>query len=166
MTKEKLFYIVTLFVIGVCLISGIFIPETGRFVLLKEFFDVLLMFCVALALGKALPAIYKSKKYLTAVLVTIVCTILCSVTILKSIDTLKDIVSGAETVTLYNCSVEQRTSLKGIWGQHYYLNGIDFDGTKYRFEISGNNYNFLRETDEVTVTCYKNTERIVEFKNE
>lgn len=62
MTKKKLFYIIILFITVVCLLSGIFIPETGQLVLLKEFFTILLMIILAVAIGKPLPSIFKSKK--------------------------------------------------------------------------------------------------------
>lgn len=61
MTKKKLFYIIILFITVVCLLSCIFIPETGQLVLLKEFFTVLLMIILAVAIGKSLTSVFKSK---------------------------------------------------------------------------------------------------------
>lgn len=165
MTKKKLFYIIILFITVVCLLSSIFIPETGQLVLLKEFFTVLLMIILAVAMGKSLPSVFKSKKHLKSILVIFVFVILCFVAVFKTADIFKDIIAGTETITLYNCSIDRSPSIKFIWRQHYYLRGLDSNGTAYRFRISGNDYNNLKETDEVTVSCYKNTQRIVEFKN-
>lgn len=165
MTKKKLFYIIILFITVVCLLSGIFIPETGQLVLLKEFFTILLMIILAVAIGKSLPSIFKSKKYLKSILVILVFIILCFVSVFKSADIFMDIITGTETITLHNCSTDRSPSIKVFWRQHYYLRGLDSTGTASRFRISGNDYNNLKETDEVTVSCYKNTQRIVEFKN-
>lgn len=165
MTKKKLFYIIILFITVVCLLSGIFIPETGQLVLLKEFFTVLLMIILAVAIGKSLPSIFKSKKYLKSILVILVFIILCFVSVFKSADIFMDIITGTETITLHNCSTDRSPSIKVFWRQHYYLRGLDSSGKAYRFRISESDYNNLKETDEITVSCYKNTQRIVEFKN-
>lgn len=165
MTKKKLFYIIILFITVVCLLSGIFIPESGQLVLLKEFFTVLLMIILAVAIGKSLPSVFKSKKYLKSILVILVFIILCFVSVFKSADIFMDIITGTETITLHNCSTDRSPSIKVFWRQHYYLRGLDSSGKAYRFRISESDYNNLKETDEVTVSCYKNTQRIVEFKN-
>lgn len=165
MTKKKLFYIIILFITVVCLLSGIFIPETGQLVLLKEFFTVLLMIILAVAIGKSLPSVFKSKKHLKSILVILVFIILCFVSVFKSADIFMDIITGTETITLHNCSTDRSPSIKVFWRQHYYLRGLDSSGKAYRFRISESDYNNLKETDEVTVSCYKNTQRIVEFKN-
>lgn len=165
MTKKKLFYIIILFITVVCLLSGIFIPETGQLVLLKEFFTILLMIILAVAIGKSLPSVFKSKKYLKSILVILVFIILCFVSVFKSADIFMDIITGTETITLHNCSTDRSPSIKVFWRQHYYLRGLDSSGKAYRFRISESDYNNLKETDEVTVSCYKNTQRIVEFKN-
>lgn len=165
MTKKKLFYIIILFITFVCLLSSIFIPETGQLVLLKEFFTVLLMIILAVAIGKSLPSIFKSKKYLKSILVIFVFIILCFVSVFKSADIFMDIITGTETITLHNCSTDHSPSIKVFWRQHYYLRGLDSSGKAYRFRISESDYNNLKETDEITVSCYKNTQRIVEFKN-
>ena len=165
MTKKKLFYIIILFITVVCLLSSIFIPETGQLVLLKEFFTILLMIILAVAIGKSLPSVFKSKKYLKSILVILVFVILCFVAVFKSADIFMDIITGTETITLHNCSTDRSPSIKVFWRQHYYLRGLDSSGKAYRFRISESDYNNLKETDEVTVSCYKNTQRIVEFKN-
>lgn len=165
MTKKKLFYIIILFITFVCLLSSIFIPETGQLVLLKEFFTILLMIILAVAIGKSLPSIFKSKKYLKSILVILVFIILCFVAVFKSADIFMDIITGTETITLHNCSTDRSQSIKVFWRQHYYLRGLDSSGKAYRFRISESDYNNLKETDKVTVSCYKNTQRIVEFKN-
>lgn len=165
MTKKKLFYIIILFITVVCLLSSIFIPETGQLVLLKEFFTILLMIILAVAIGKSLPSVFKSKKYLKSILVILVFIILCFVSVFKSADIFMDIITGTETITLHNCSTDRSPSIKVFWRQHYYLRGLDSSGKAYRFRISESDYNNLKETDEVTVSCYKNTQRIVEFKN-
>lgn len=165
MTKKKLFYIIILFITVVCLLSGIFIPESGQLVLLKEFFTVLLMIILAVAIGKSLPSVFKSKKHLKSILVILVFIILCFVSVFKSADIFMDIITGTETITLHNCSTDRSPSIKVFWRQHYYLRGLDSSGKAYRFRISESDYNNLKETDEVTVSCYKNTQRIVEFKN-
>lgn len=157
MTKKKLFYIIILFITVVCLLSSIFIPETGQLVLLKAFFTVLLMIILAVAIGKSLPSIFKSKKYLKSILVILVFIILCFVSVFKSADIFMDIITGTETITLHNCSTDRSPSIKVFWRQHYYLRGLDSSGKAYRFRISGNDYNNLKENDEVTVSCYKNT---------
>lgn len=165
MTKKKLFYIIILFITVVCLLFGIFIPESRQLVLLKEFFTVLLMIILAVAIGKSLPSVFKSKKHLKYILVIFVFIILCFVSVFKSADIFMDIITGTETITLHNCSTDRSPSIKVFWRQHYYLRGLDLSGKAYRFRISESDYNNLKETDEITVSCYKNTQRIVEFKN-
>ena len=151
-------------IIVVSFASVILIPEIGEYALLNELFSIIGMIAVIVMLVKAIVSLIQSKeiiRLLATVMVTIVIgLVMCS----ESINTIKDVSSGPEWITISNCKLEKRNTSSGIYSLRYYLKGNDSKGNTYRFRISGNEYDILNGKDELSVLCYKNTGRIVEIK--
>ncbi len=151
-------------IIVVSFASVILIPEIGEYTLLNELFSIIGMIAVIVMLVKALVTLIRSKeimKILPSIIATLVIgLIMCS----TSINTIKDVSSGPEWITISNCKLEKRSTSSGIYSLRYYLKGNDSKGNTYRLRISGKEYDILNGKDELSVLCYKNTGRIVEIK--
>ena len=146
------------------LIGSILIPEIGKFTLLNEVFSVIAMVSIIVMLINALIVLVGSKKISTILFVTTVVLVICLVTGSKSIKVAKDYIFGPEWIAISNCEMGKRNTSSGTFSLNYYLKGVDINGNEYRFSISGKEYSALSGDDEVSVLCYKNTERIVEIK--
>lgn len=164
MRKQKIFYGIILFFVIACLVIYMCIPNIGNLVLVKEIIGIAIMILFEIAVLKLFFLIIKSKNYINIVMISFVFIIIASVVCLKGNDVFKDITSGPTNLTLYNCSVEKRSTLKGIFGLNYYLHGLDSEGEKYSFEISGSEFDALKGKREITIFCYMNTEKIIEVR--
>lgn len=164
MKKIPRLYILLSVIAVAALIGVILVPETGSLTLLNEVFSILLMGIVTAMLIKALPAVFKAKKAFDILLVLSVVVVIGAVTCYKTFNTIRDFAAGPEQITVLNCDVDRQGGTKGIFSLNYYLQGEDSTGEKYRFKISASDYETLKGVDEVSVFCYKNTGRLVDFK--
>lgn len=151
-------------IIVVSFASVILIPEIGEYALLNEIFTIIGMISLIVMLVKSFVTIIQSKEIIKLLATGMVTIVIVLVMGSKSINTIKDVSSGPEWITISNCKVEKRNTSSNIYSLRYYLKGNDSKGNTYRFRISGNEYDSLNGKDEISVLCYKNTERIVEIK--
>ncbi len=158
------FYIVLSSITAVLVLCSVIIPEIGKITLLNELLGIMVMGSVIVMLVKALIATVRSRKTLNILVLSAVVLVIGIVAGFKSVNVIKDVTSGPEWITISNCEVEKRNTSRGIFGLNYYLKGEDLNGDVYRFSISGKEFDILNGEDEVSVLCYKNTERIVEVK--
>lgn len=162
MKKTLLYLLIAVAIVG--LIGMLLVPETGELTLWNEVFSICMILSVEILLVKSLIFMCRSKKYASVILVLATAIAIGVVLGAKTINVAKDVAVGPERVQLYKCELERRGTSRGIFSLNYYLLGIDHNGDRYRFSISAEDYDFLAETEEITILCYKNTERIVSLE--
>ncbi len=158
-------FIKTLIMIaGVACVIMLLIPQVGPWVMVEELMGTLMMLCVVIGCCGLLITEKEKRRNLKGILWTGLVLIFFGWCVTSNIkDIVLDMVSGTETVVLYNCQAAKQSSYKGIVGLHYYLNGENMEGEKYRLEISGNACEELEGRSTVTVTCYKHVGRVVSY---
>lgn len=139
-------------------ICGLFLPKSGRMALLDVAFDVMLVWGIVIYLllkvRKADSSIRK-KMY-----IYIICGFLGVFAIFHTTNIARDVVSGPHTISLGRVTVSQIQGIRGIAFLHYYLNGEDSAGNRYRIEISADEYKQLKTKNVAVVTYYEHTKRL------
>lgn len=166
MKKNRVFYVVCVIVLFLCVLLALVIPETGEMTLLNEVFAIGVFAVFEVMLLRACIAVVRSKNIRNIVLVAATIVVIGFVGGSKLVHTVRDVVAGPEYVNLYHCDLERRSTMRGIFSLQYYINGLDEDGNRYRLRISGTDYDLLQGENEVTVLYYKNTKRIIHFEEE
>lgn len=162
--KIKLIENVLLVVTFIVLVIGLFMPKTGPNVLMDEFFEILLWWCIG---GYVVCKIVEAGKKGTAsqirgrIIVVIVGILLC---VWVSRNVVVDITSGTETIILHNASVSRYQGFAGALTVHYHITGEDEEGNTCRFEISQSDYSKYVNGGTVKVKYYPKTERVVELQ--
>ncbi len=153
-------YIVTFLVF---VISGVFMPKTGKLAMVDVAIDGIILWGIFVYL------ILKIKKLKGGIRKNIYLYLVSLVLALFSLWNTKnfviDLVLGPQEIKLYDIDIEKRQSYRGIIGLHYYIRGIDENGDRHIIEISGNDYNFIKgnTVDTMVLTCYENTDRLYEL---
>lgn len=166
MKKIHVFYIASVAVLLLCFLLALVTPETGEMTLLNEVFTIGVFVVFEILLVRGCIAVVQSRKIGNILLIGTTIVIIGLVGGSKLVRTVKDVAAGPEYVTLYHCDVERQGTMRGIFSLQYYINGSDKNGEEYRLRISGQDYDLLQGINEVTVLCYKNTERIIGFEEE
>lgn len=144
----------------VFVISGVFMPKTGKLALVDVAIDGIILWGISVYL------ILKIKKFKIGLRKNIFLYLVCLVFFLFSLWNTKnfvvDLVLGPQQTQLYDIGIEKRQSAKGIIGLHYYLKGTDENGDRHTIEISGSDYNRMKvnTSDSIVFTYYKNTNRL------
>lgn len=138
-------------------------PKTGKYVLVDELFEVLLVWMVCIyVVVKILrsPKAKSSYQKTARIFVIVGCTV---ISIWWAKNMVLDAVNGTEKVHLFDTSVSQYQGPSGIISRHYYLEGTDENGEKMSVEISGKEYEKLLYAQSVVVEYYRYTDRIVKL---
>lgn len=143
-------------------VSGLFLPKLGKFALVDVAFDNtvvrVLAIYIFLKVRKLDDGIKKN------VYGYIVCGILIVVSVWFTKNLVSDIMSGPEQILLYNIEVTKNQGSKGVISLHYYLEGVDSQGTRYKIEISSDDYSKMASSDTLVIKHYKNTRRLYDFE--
>ena len=154
--KERIPYIIVL----ILLLVALCMPKTGRFVLLDELADVLVIWGAFVAIVVWIRRMGKSLRFTqTAWRIGVIIVGMC-IGIWFSGRLVMDMVSGPQKVTLYNIEVSQYRGKSGFISLHYYIQGYEKNGNRMRFEISYNDYSTFQHEDEATIEYYKYSDRV------
>lgn len=148
----------------ILLIVKILLPETGILGMVNVGSTAILFFGIG---GNCIWSIFcnKKKKKSTFILKTLIIPILAlSIGGYISKNLVLDLISGPKIVNLVSVTTEESFGIFGTISFHHYLCGRDEENwTKYRFDISADEYYELEGEQQVTVLCYPRTERILKF---
>lgn len=162
-TKKAEIVLVVLVLLDVAV--GLLLPKTGELILLAELCNTSIIWIVFVYL---VVKVVKNRKALAASgkVIGTVLIILCFVFgIWFSKDIALDLFTGSQTIKLNDIQVSQSQGHTGIFSHHYYLTGFDQDDQTLRLEISGKEYESLKDDRSVMVEYYKHTGRIVRVLN-
>lgn len=164
MKKLPVFYIACVGVMIVCILLTLIIPEIGEMTLLNEVFISCAMVVFDIMLIRACILVAKSKNVLNTLLILATIVVIGCIAGANMVNTVKDVAAGPGYVTLHDCTLERRGTLRGIFSLRYYLIGSDSKGNEHRLTISGDEYDLFQGEKEVTVLYYENTNRIIRFE--
>ena len=168
--KLKIFDILYIVGVVVFVLLSLFMPKAGELALLHVTFNNFTLWGILIYL------VVKVRKFNGGwrknFYVYLICLFLGIFSIWSTKDLVMDLVSGVQEVELYNVKVSEIQGPKGLILHHYYVDGNDAVGNRYRIEISGNdyeklnsryNYRNLNSKDSVVLTIYKYTEKLYQI---
>lgn len=144
------------------LLAILFLPETGTGGILQEVATITLFFIVAIYI---LYTLFHKQKNNKQVLILGILTSLLFISF-SSWNLYKlsyDLLNGPKTIHLTSLSRYHFIGLRGLISERFSLEGYDEQGNWYSFPISNDEYHQLETIQEITVTCYPKSERILEF---
>lgn len=159
--KIKKFDVVYIIVVLVFAIGGLCLPKSGQLALLDVAFDNILLW------GLAVYLFLKVKKLGNGIrknlYVYIICAVLGIFGIFSTRNLIMDVILGPKVIELHHVNKSQLQGIKGIAFLHYYLQGNDSEGKKYKIEISADEYMRVGTSQTVVITYYENTKRLYKF---
>ncbi|MBE6052872.1 MAG: hypothetical protein E7212_03005 [Clostridium sartagoforme] len=161
--KVKTFDWVYISALLVIVIAGVFMPKTGKLAMVDVAIDGIILWGIFIYL---ILKIKKNKGGLKKnIYLYLVSLVLGFFSLLNTKNFVFDLVLGPQEIKLYDISIENRQSFRGIIGLHYYIRGTDENGDRHIIEISGSDYNFMRgnTVDTMVLTYYENTDRLYEL---
>ena len=78
-------------------------------------------------------------------------------------DLVLDLLTGTEQVQLHNVDVTKLHGSMGLTSLHYYLEGVDAQGERYKIEINSSDYSKVSASDTLTIRYYRHTRRLYDF---
>lgn len=144
------------------LLAILFLPETGFSGILQEAFTISLFFIVAIYIIYKL--FHKQKNNKQALILGVLTSLLLiSFSSWNLYKLSYDLINGPKTIHLTSLSRYHFIGLRGLISERFSLEGYDEQGNWYSFPISNDEYHQLETIQEITVTCYPKSERILEF---
>ncbi len=157
---DVLFWVAIIAVI----VIGFFLPKTGQYVLIDQFFTIL---CLCMIGGYVIFGVVKQGKAVDIKQKSIRIAVIVGCLIgmfWVSKNFVLDIVKGTVQIELHEVEVSKSQGRFGILSSHYYLKGTDEDGNTERFEISADDYTSLQRRENVEVVYYKYTDRVYRIR--
>ncbi len=154
---DFIFYIFMIIV----LVIGWLLPKTGAFVLVDELFEILFVCLVAALVIFTILRMDKANSHIQKVGRIAIIIAALAIVIFFSKNLMIDVIGGTQRTGVEHVEVSRQQGRFGIISMRYYISGVDKEGNRVRFEISGNDYSRLLDKKSVTVEYYESTKRVV-----
>lgn len=140
------------------------LPASGTEALANELAGAVMFLACGLWLLKAAVLLRSSGEWKNMLCVACAAAVLLCLSGAGFVKTAADMTQGSRHTVLYNCEVQRRMGIKGIFSLRYTLQGEDEAGNRCRLALSGSHAQALDGARTVTVEYYAHTKRVVSFK--
>lgn len=148
-------------IVGIIMIFlALFMPKSGNLALFDVAMDTIICWGIVLLIAIGLKENRGKKKKVIAIIVGV---LFLGFSLWTTKNIVMDFFLGPKKVTLYHTKMSESKGRRGIISQHYYIEGYDSIGNKYKLEVSADEYWNTNLTNEVVVLYYENTKRLYAF---
>lgn len=157
--NKKKTEMIILVISAIVLIISLLLPVSGKFALVDELFDVLVLVCIIFYAMFELFNTNKLKEKISKgikIVVIVVCILFIG---FLSKNLVLDVISEPKSVVLHNVATSSYQGYTGIFSSHYYVEGYDSNYNKHKIEISHSDFSRLSNKETINVDYFENTGR-------